>query len=268
MAVALEVRHQAAQSASEIANRPDEACGTYQVEAPMRVRAHWQLEGLRGEASVLGFEETRVLVVDRDGNASLSRTVAFEAETGRAGTREHEWRVVGDEVFYRADNLPFERRAIDVAERAELLGETSDVFDTLVRATREQWDTPERTAQGWTLRARSDGRFGRRIRCAGEAGVDPWLRDLERRMSVVEADAIITLPSSPLAPSTRRGTWRLSARTDEGATPYLEITVDEQAERQAVVDPIVAPDEVFDVTRNRLHHEIGSFLRAVDEASP
>ena len=262
VAVALEARHTAANVAAEIANQVDGPCGHFEIEGPLTVTTDLTLEGFRGEELALRLSERRTLEVDGDGGVRLIRLVEYVGEHRRTGSREHEWRILGGHVFYRHDNLPFEGRQIDVVEATRLTREGTAAFESLVRATREAWSTVERTETGWHLTAAADGTFGERIRCGNEAVADPWLRDLEGRLSVRAANARVVLDVAA-HPVQRLGEWTMGpvGGLDE---PLIRVSVDERVVPGPLADAIEPPDVVADLRRNRLHHSVAGFLLDLD----
>ena len=262
VAVAIETRHTAADVAASIADSVDEPCGHFEIEGPMTVTTELEVKGSREEALTLRLRELRTLEVDGSGHVRLLRQVRYVGEHERTGSREHEWRIVAGHVFYRHDNLPFDSRQIDVTETVRLVREGTTVFETLVRATREAWSTVERTETGWHLSAVTDGTFGDRIRCGNEAVADPWLRDLEGRLSVRTAEAQVVLDSTARTVQ-RFGEWTLApvGGLDE---PLLRVSVDEHVTFGPLSEAIESPDVVADLRRDRVYHSVTGFLRDLD----
>ena len=262
VAIALETRYTAANTATSIANRADDPCGHFEIVGPITVVTDLVLEGIRDGEVALRLHELRTLEVDDGGQVRFLRQVEFIGEHGRTGNREHEWRILGGHVFYRQDNLPFEQRQIDISERATLVREGTAGFETLIRATGDGWSSVERTASGWRLIAAEDGTFGERLRCGGEATPDPWLRDLEGRLSVRSADARVTIGGDTPS-SERAGEWLLGP-VGGLEEPLIRVTVGERVILGQLTNPIETPEAIADLRRDRLHHDVSGFLWELD----
>lgn len=269
VAIALEARYTAAQIAFSIADRADAACAHYQAAGPMRIQTDWVLEGKRDELVVLRLEESRTLLLDENGNLILLLNVEFTTEQGRSGTREYEWRVVGDHIYYRNDNLPFERRETNEAERADLRRRGTNVFETFVRATGLMWTQIEQLDNGWRLLAEPNGQIGRRVRCGGEGVSDPWLDDLETDMAVHTGVAEVVQVEGLSYPVRRQGEWTLRpiGSVDPDLIEFettLDVAVSEVVTPGPLQEAIEVPTEISDLRRDRSHHQLTSFLRELD----
>jgi len=262
VAVALEVRHRAAEHAFAIGEGADDACGTYEVTAPMTIHVDWSLVGERDHEPVLSLREKRTLEVAGEREARFSRQVEFHAEIGRENEREREWRLIDGQLYSREDNLPFERRPADPTEVVGLLYSASEVFDTLVHAAGHTWvDVAEREGGGYTLRAQSAVATGREVRCGGPRS-DPWLGALSGRLQAESAEVVVTVDEGGRTVR-RAGEWRLTS-TDPEQKLVLMVEVTETVTYGSVETQIRVPERIADLGRDRLHRDLRELLRALE----
>ena len=272
VAIALETRHSAAQIAFSIADRADTTCAHYEPSGPMRIQTDWILEGKRDEVVVLRLEEARSLHLDEVGNLRLLLNIDFTTEQGRTGNREYEWRVIDEHIYYRNDNLPFEKRETNEAERADLERRGTNVFETFVRATGPQWTRIEELDYGWRLAAEQNGQTGRRVRCGGEGITDPWLADLEADLLVRSGVAEVVRVEGLEYPVRRQGEWTLGpvGSLDPELVEFaieIDVAVTEVVTPGPLDEAIVAPTEISDLRRDRFHYQLTNFLRELDRSS-
>jgi hypothetical protein len=262
VAIGLEARHTAMEIARGIANRSDRACGAYEIVGPMTVEVVWTVEGRRGEEVALNLSERRRLEIDSEGRMRLTRQVVFLAPNGREGEREREWRVVDGHLYVRDRNLPFTRRPIDIEESAELQRNATEVFDSLVRATGDDWSAIDSTPIGYQLLVGERAGGAGRVRCGGEARQNPWLTNLSAFAHVTRARATVTYGADRERPQERSGHWEFGRRGD-GPGPTMRVEVRETVEAGPISAPIEAPEEAAAVERVRLHAHLNDFLADV-----
>jgi len=238
----------------------------------MRIQTDWILEGKRDEVVVLRLEEARSLHLDEVGNLRLLLNIDFTTEQGRTGNREYEWRVIDEHIYYRNDNLPFEKRETNEAERADLERRGTNVFETFVRATGPQWTRIEELDNGWRLAAEQNGQTGRRVRCGGEGITDPWLADLEADLLVRSGVAEVVRVEGLEYPVRRQGEWTLGpvGSLDPELVEFaieIDVAVTEVVTPGPLDEAIVAPTEISDLRRDRFHYQLTNFLRELDRSS-
>jgi len=261
VAIALETRSTAANLADAIANRPDTSCGRYTLEGPVIVHTSWTVEGFRHRELVLSLVETRTMEIDADGRARFVREVQFVSDDGTSGERSREWRLIDSQLYHQEDGQPFTRRQVSATEEPNLLGEASEVFETMVRATTTQWNRIDQTTDGVIAEVNDSNTPGVRIRCGTEGEPDPWLSVLQADARVEQAQIQVRWDPETHQTTERLGRWTM---TNAGQDSTLIVAVDEEVNWGAVSTPIEIPDELADTSRNRFYHQLTGFLRELD----